>query len=69
MARRGGVKRQSGPTQMSIEASRTRVREVVTAIAAEVIAETATRLKAGQRPQAAALRISTGRRTGPAKPR
>jgi len=69
MARRGVTRQQVVPTPVSIEASRNRVREVVTAIAAEVIAETATRFETGQRPQAATLRISTGRRQGPATPR
>lgn len=46
---------QAGPTQA-------KVREVVTAIAAEVIAETAERLAGTPRPKAAALRIEGGRR-------
>jgi hypothetical protein len=53
-ARRSGAKRQ---------VPKAKVREVVTAIAAEVIAETVERLARAPRPQAIALRMSTRRRS------
>lgn len=43
--------------------TRQKVREVVTAIAAEVIAETAQRLRNAPRPKAAALRIGAKTRS------
>jgi hypothetical protein len=51
------------PTGQDTPLTRAKVREVVAAIAAEVIAETAGRLAAVPKPKAAALRIGGGRRT------
>lgn len=52
-----------GLPQREAPLTRAKVREVVTAIAAEVIAETAGRLAGVPKPKAAALRIGGGRRT------
>jgi hypothetical protein len=51
------------------EATRAKLREIVSAIAADVIAETAERLGKAPRREAAALRMARGTRSGPALPR
>lgn len=51
------------------EATRAKLREIVSAIAADVIAETAERLGKAPRREAAALRMARGTRSGPTLPR
>ncbi|WP_291299013.1 hypothetical protein [Elioraea sp.] len=51
------------------EATRAKLREIVSAIAADVIAETAERMSKAPRRDAAALRMARGTRSGPTLPR
>jgi hypothetical protein len=63
MAKRVKREPNAGARQAPGEATRARVREIVAAIAADVIAETAGRLGPAPRREAAALRMSAGTRS------
>jgi hypothetical protein len=62
MARQAKGARPSRPSRPEGQVTQERVREIVSAIAAEVIAETAERLSGTPRRKAAALRMATRRR-------